>query len=186
MAANVAHAGPRRGNPWRMAVWGTAAALLLLPLVAMQFTTEVNWTLSDFLVMGALLLAACGIYEFGAWLSGNTAYRAAFGLAVVSGFLLIWVNLAVGIIGSENDEANLMFAGVLMVGAIGAAIAMFKPWGMARALVAMAVAQAVVGVIAMFLGSVEGALLSGFFTALWLTSAGLFRKAALEQSPVGQ
>ena len=44
----------------------------------------------------------------------------------------------------------------------------------------------VVGVIAMFLGSVEGALLSGFFTSLWLTSAGLFRKAALERSPMGQ
>jgi hypothetical protein len=44
----------------RIAIWGTAAFLLLLPWVAMQFTTEVNWTLFDFLVIGVMLLAACG------------------------------------------------------------------------------------------------------------------------------
>ncbi len=44
--------GNRRGNPWRAAVWCAAAFLLLLPLVAMQFTREVNWTLSDFVVIG--------------------------------------------------------------------------------------------------------------------------------------
>lgn len=43
MANEASTAGTGRHNPWRIVGWGTAAALLLLPLVAMQFTSEVNW-----------------------------------------------------------------------------------------------------------------------------------------------
>ena len=42
----------------RLLAWGAAAALLLLPLVAMQFTEEVNWTVFDFLVFGSMLAVA--------------------------------------------------------------------------------------------------------------------------------
>ena len=185
MAGSTENGSGQRGNPWRMAVWGTAAFLLLLPLVAMQFSKQVNWTWADFVVFGAMLLVACGAYELATRLSGNTAYRAAVGVAVVGGFLLVWMNLAVGIIGSEENSANLMFAGVLAVGAIGAFIARFQPHGMARALVATALAQALVAVVALIAGSGEPPLwlLTAFYVALWLTSAGLFRKAAREQVP---
>jgi hypothetical protein len=169
-----------------MAVWGTAAFLLLLPLVAMRFTEEVNWTLLDFVVFGAMLVAACGTYELGTRMSGSTAYRAAIGIAVVAGFLLVWINLAVGIIGTEDDPANLMFGGVLLVGAVGALIARFRPRGMARALVVAAVAQALIAGIALVAGlGYEAVVLSAFFAAMWLASALLFRKAAREQTPAG-
>ncbi|KRE84760.1 hypothetical protein ASG75_12785 [Rhodanobacter sp. Soil772] len=188
MAANTGNSGGRRGNRWRPAVWGAAAGLLLLPLVAMQFTGDVVWTPFDFMVFGAMLLAACGTYELGARVSSNTAYRAAFGVAVAAGFILVWVNLAVGIIGTENNPANLMFGGVLVVGIIGALIARFRPHGMARALIATAVAQALVVVIAVaavieFDFALVG--LTVFFVAMWLISAGLFRKAARERTPAG-
>lgn len=179
MAANMKNGSGRRGNPWRIAVWSTAAFLLLLPLVAMQFTQEVDWTLRDFITFGTMLFVACGTYELATRMSRNTTYRAAVGVAVVAAFLLVWTNLAVGIIGSENNPANLIFAGVLVVGVIGAFIARFRPQGMAIALVVTAIAQASIAVIALVggLGN-EAVLLSGFFAALWLTSAGLFRKAA--------
>ena len=187
MAGSTEIGAGRRGNPWRIAVWSTAAFLLLLPLVAMQLTKEVNWTPADFVVFGAMLLAACGTYELATRRSGNTAYRAAVGLAMVGGFLLVWMNLAVGIIGSEENSANLMFAGVLAVGAIGAFIARFQPHGMAQALVATALAQSLVAVIALIAGLGEPPLwfLTAFYIALWLTSAALFRKAAREQTPAG-
>ena len=178
MAEMAVEGGGPRGNRWRLAVWGTAAFVLLLPLVAMQFTKEVNWDLADFVVFGAMLIGACGTYELAARMTINTAYRAAVGVAVAAAFILVWINLAVGIIGTEDNPANLMFGGVLAVGIIGAVIARFQPHGMARAAVAMALAQAVVGVIALIVGSVEGVILTGFFVALWLTSARLFRKAA--------
>ena len=181
--------GGRRGRRWRMAPWAIAAFLLLLPLVAMQFTDEVDWDETDFIAMGALLFGACGTYELAARMTGNNAYRAAVGVAVVAAFLLIWINLAVGIIGSEDNPANLMYFGVLAVGIIGAFMARFQPHGMARALVATALAQASVGVIALIAGLGSAGenwpqvilVLNGFFAALWLLSAWLFRKAARDR-----
>ena len=55
--------------------------------------------------------------------------------------MLVWINLAVGIIGSEDNPANLMYGGVLAVGVAGAVAARFRPGGMARALAATALAQ---------------------------------------------
>lgn len=188
MAADAKHGSGWRGSRWRLALWGMAAGLLLLPLAAMQFTGEVAWTPSDFIVMGTLLLAAGGTCELGARLSGNIAYRAGFGVAAVAGFFLVWMNLAVGIIGTENDPANLMFGGVLAVGVVGALVARFRPRGMAHALIATAVAQALVVVVAVAAAidfGVALVALTGIFVAMWLISAGLFRKAAREQvSPV--
>ena len=129
-----------------------AALILLLPLVAMQFTDEVIWDETDFAVIGVMLFGACGAYELAARMTGNIAYRAAVGVAVVAAFILIWINLAVGIIGSEDNPANLMYGGVLAVGILGALIVRFQPHGMARALAATALVQALVGVIAMIAG----------------------------------
>ena len=104
---------------WRIAAWAAAALILLLPLVAMQFTDEVVWDVADFAVFGALLVGVGVTYELAARKTGNTAYRAAFGVALAAVFLLVWVNLAVGIIGSEDNDANLMYYGVLAVGSLG-------------------------------------------------------------------
>lgn len=189
MAGLVASKNARRGNPLRMAAWSAAALLLLLPLVAMQFTPEVDWDLTDFTVFGTMLLIACGTYELAAWMSDNTMYRAAFGMAIATGFFLTWVTLAVGIIGSEHGPANLMYGGVLAVAIIGAIVARLRPEGMARALLATAIAQALVLVIARIAGSgytLESTLATGFFGALWLASAWLFRQAAQQDDrPAG-
>ena len=52
-----------RRRRWRLAAWSVAALLLLLPLVAMQFTDEVNWSLADFVVFGALWLASVWLFR---------------------------------------------------------------------------------------------------------------------------
>jgi hypothetical protein len=182
MAEMAAEGDGRRGNRWRMAIWGTAAFLLLLPLLAMQFSTEANWGPADFVIFGAMLVGACSTYELAARVTGSTAYRAAVGVAVGAAFFLVWVNLAVGILGDEGNPANLMFGGVLAVGIISAVISRFHPQAMERALVATALAQGLAGVIALAYGWVEAAVLTVFFVALWLTSAWLFRKAAREQT----
>ena len=185
--------GGRRGSSWRTATWATAAFLLLLPLVAMQFTDEVNWDETDFAAFGAMLAVACGAYELATRKTGKAAYRAAVGVALAAAFILIWANGAVGVIGTERDAANLMYGGVLAVGIVGAIVARFRPEGMVRAMFATALAQAVVAAIALIagLGSTgptwprDILMLTGFFAALWLISAWLFRKAAREQVPSG-
>jgi hypothetical protein len=178
-------AGPP-GNRWRLAVWGTAMGLFLIPTVAKLVTSEMAWTGSDFLTMAAMLATACGLYELATRMIASIAYRAGFGFAVVAAFLLVWINLAVGMIGSEQDRANLVFAGVLAVGVIGAGFARLQPAGMARTLLAMAIAQALAGAFALVLGSMEGTLLSFFFAAMWILSAELFRRAAQDQGLFGQ
>ena len=178
MSRWIDNANPRPANRWRTIVWGGAAALLLLPAVAMQFTSEVTWEGFDFAVFGTMLLLACGTYELGTRMSRNRHYRAAIAIAVVSGFLLVWINLAVGILGNESNPANLMYAGVLAVGVLGALIARFRAPGMSRAMQATAVAQIAVAVIALVAGYGATVLLTAVFVGLWLLSAALFNKAA--------
>ena len=125
--------------------------------------------------------------------TGNTAYKSAVGLALATPFLLVWMIGAVGVLGRDGDRADLMYIGVFAVGIIGAIIARFQPHGMARALFATALAQALVAVIALIAGmhqapySSVGEILSfnGFFVALFLGSAWLFRNAARERTPAG-
>ena len=172
-----------------------AAFILLLPLVAMQFTDEVNWDLADFVVMGALLFGVGLAYELVGRRSDKTVYRVALSVGLVTAFLLFWVNAAVGIIGNEGQPANLLYGAVFAVGFIGSLMARFKPRGMARTLFAAALAQMSVPVIALIIWpppatswapSVFGVyVLSAFFAMLFVVSALLFQNAAREQTPAG-
>lgn len=177
-----------RGFPWRPVVWGGAGLLLLLPWVAMRFTGEVAWSAGDFILFGAMLLAACIAFELIARVARSGVHLIAAAIAVGTAFLLVWANLAVGIIGSEGHPANLMYLGVLATGVIGAAVARLRPAGMARALIAVAVGQALVAAIAPVVlraGWEKTLVANGVFIALWLVSALLFRKAAHDRSSPG-
>ncbi|HET7322286.1 MAG TPA: hypothetical protein VFI96_07325 [Longimicrobiaceae bacterium] len=121
-----------------------------------------------------------------------TAYRWAVGVAIVAALLLAWLSLGVGIIGADGDPANVMYFGVIAVGIVGAVAARLRPNGMARALFATALAQAVVAAIALVLGlgmpwspPLELIGLNGFFIALFVGSGLLFQRAAREQTTAG-
>lgn len=184
--------GPRRGGAawWRIAPWIGAGLLLLTPLVAMQFTEEVDWTASDFVIMGILMAVPLAAFELAVRASSSIAFRAAVAVAMATAFLLVWINLAVGVIGSENNPANLMFFGVLAIGVVGAFVADFRAEGLSRTLLAMAAAQGLAGTVAVAArwGS-EGAnwpqaivVLTIGFALLWLGAAWLFHKAARSQT----
>jgi hypothetical protein len=178
MAGNPENGGGQRGSRWRIAAWTAAALVLLLPLIAMQFTDEVVWDVADFVIFGALIVGAGVAFELAAKKTGNAAYKTGVGLALAAAFLLIWVNGAVGIIGNEDNDANLMYFGVLAVGLIGALIARFEPQGMARAMIATAGAQVLVFVIALVAGWGFTGPITFFFLAFWAGSARLFQTAA--------
>ena len=190
MTGTMAIGNGGRGNGLRPWIWGAAACLLLLPALAMRFFPDsgVNWTAADFIVMGLLLALACGLYELGAWISGNVAYRMGFGLAALTAFLTLWVNLAVGMLGSGNDIVNLMFAGVLCIAAVGALAAALKPAGMARATAAAAIAQLLAVGVGLAMREFEPLelTLTAMFALPWLASAALFRKAARDRSHAGK
>ncbi len=180
MAKDAEVAGGRRGIPWRKVGWSIPALLLLLPLVAMQFTVEVNWTASDF-IFAAVIFGSVGLaFEFIVRKSGSLAYRCGAAIALFAAFLNVWVNAAVGMIGSEDNPYNFVFGGVLLVAFTGVIIARFEPGGMARAMLVTAIAQAVAGAFGLATDMFGGVLSMGF-AGLWLLAAALFRFAAREQ-----
>ena len=152
-----------------------------------------DWDVIDFIVFGAMLLGVGIIYTLAKRKTENLAYRLAVGVALAAAFVLLWVNGAVGVIGDESNDANMMYFGVLAIGFIGAIIGRFRPLGMARALYAMAFAQVLVAAIALIAGLGTAGpiwprdilILTGFFAALWLLSAWLFRNAARAQLAEG-
>jgi hypothetical protein len=77
-----------------------AALILLVPLVVMQFTDDVVWDFVDFAVAGALLIGTGLLYVIAVRKISSTKYRIVAGIALAVAFLLVWVELAVGIIGS--------------------------------------------------------------------------------------
>ncbi len=152
-----------------------------------------DWDTLDYAVFIALLAGVAIIGTLAVRKTDNTACRFAVGVALVAAFFLVWINGAVGIIGDENNDANMMYFGVLAIPIFGVIITRFQPRGMARALFLTALAQVTVAVIALLVGLGSTApiwprdilMLSGFFATLWLISAWLFHKAATQQVPTG-
>src|SRR3989344_4748078 len=137
--------------------------ILLIPLVLTYLNPNAHinggegggwdWSPFDFVFMGILLCGAALTYELVARKMQSGAYRAAVGLAVLTGVLLVWVNAAVGIIGDGDlDSPNALYFGVLAIGLVGALIARFQPRGMSYTLFAMALAQMLVPIVALIIG----------------------------------
>ena len=177
--------------------WGrwvlVTAAILAIPALAMAFdigvpdpgsgTDGVNWSPMDFAIMGVLILGSGLLFEYASSRGGSLAHKAAVGLAVLAGFGLIWVNLAVGMMDVENG--NLMYVLVLFVALVGAAIGRFEPREASIAMFVAAGAQAVVAVIALVAGLGPTLVADGFFVAAWVASGLLFRQASTESVPAG-
>lgn len=120
-------------------------------------------------------------------MSGRTYYRLGVAVALAAGFIQVWMNLAVGIVGSEDNPQNQGFFGVVVAAAACAFVARLQADGMARAMLATAGVQAVLAAAVATapltarvepMGAVGVLVLSGFFTALWLVSAALFHRSA--------
>jgi len=118
-------------------------------------------------------------------LSPTRAFRLGMALAIISAFLLFWLSVGVGIIGADGDPANLMYALVLSIGVAGTYIARLQADGMKRVLIAMAVSQTLITVIAVsaglgqpWSGPLELIALNGFFIGVFLAAAWLFYRAS--------
>ena len=161
----------------RAVVWGAAAIAWLVPLAARLLVAGMMWTTTDFVVWGVMLLVAAGIAELGLRLNGQLAYRAGVIVAVGTSFLITWSNLAVGIIGDEDNPLNQIFFGVIAIALVGAFVARFRAKGMALAMLVTAAAQFATAFIALAHEQIVFAIV-GVFSLGWLLAAWLFREAA--------
>jgi len=168
----------------RLIFWIGACLLWLTPLVGMQFDAGVDWSIADFVLFAVMLIGVGGLLELAVRLSDNLAYQAAAAMAVGTGFLLVWANLAVGLIGNEDNPLNLLYVGVLAIGFLGAIFARFRTRGLMWTLFAMTAAVFLITGVALFVewgrpGSepMEIVAVNAVLATLFAGSGGLFRLA---------
>jgi hypothetical protein len=181
----TALAQPRRlDNALRLLMWGGLLALWLLPLIAKQFTDEVQWTTFDHIAWAVMLGVPGLIVDLVSRLTTNWFYRGGVIITLATAFLITWANLAVGIVGNEDNPINLVFFGVVGIAVLGAPLVAFKAARLRWVLHLTAAAQALSALIAL---QAEPFVLvfCGVTTALWLTAAVLFGKAARDQGMAG-
>lgn len=87
-------------NKRLVTILAIAIAILLIPLIAMNFTNDVNWKIFDFVVAGILLVGTGLTLEFILRKIKTLRYRILFGIALFVVLFLIWAELAVGIFGT--------------------------------------------------------------------------------------
>ncbi len=71
--------------------------LLLLPLIGMFFSNEINWSFFDFIIMGILILSLSFSIKQVLKTTKNINYRILIITVILILFLLIWAELAVGV-----------------------------------------------------------------------------------------
>lgn len=168
-------------------VAGVTAAILMIPFIAMRFTAEVNWTFSDFLIMGILMFGTGMAYILISRMSEGVSYRLAVATGIGTAFFMIWSNMAVGLIGSEDNLINLSYFGLIVLGFAGALVARFQPKGMTWVMGFIAAGQLAIAGYALATGAQQlphssvGEILgvTAFFTVFWVASAMLFAQSRI-------
>lgn len=174
-----------RMNGWRVARWSAGAGLLLVPLAMMQFVDDWDWGPGAFLFLGIMIGGVLLAYELAVRAGVSSAYRGGVAAALAPAFLIIWMNLAVGIVGEDNPM-NFNFFMLVFAAAVGACTARGDPAAMARAMLGVVVVQALLAIAIVTAPSIASepasvhrvSLLCSIFGGLWLLSAALFRRAS--------
>lgn len=192
----IKHKTMKAQNRFYRAIFAVAiatVAVLMIPLVAMQFTSEVDWNPADFIIMGSLFFSIGFSYVLLTRRTANAIYRIAAALGLGTTFLMIWANLAVGLIGSGPNAGNLMYLWVVAVVVIGTISSRFSARGMERTMFASAgalglhVAVALLAGMHQYPGSSVAEIIgvNGFFAVLFILSGAMFRYVALNQAQAG-
>ncbi len=175
MTKNINLQPKARHNIWRIIGWGGAVALILTPLIAMQFTNEVNWDETDFLFAAIIFGIVGGLIELAVRTSSNWYFRFGAMFAVLAGFMVVWANAAVGMIGNEDNPVNLWFGAVLFIAIAGAILSRFHKPAMAIAMLAAGGMQSAIGLFAGIFGAdMRGGIFTIILASAWIISSGLF------------
>jgi hypothetical protein len=165
--------------------------LLSIPAIGMQVSRDWNWGPGDFLFFGALIFGTGFTFELFVRRHRDRAYRVGLALSLLTSLVLVYVNLAVGMLGDgDHDPVNAVYFGLVALGATGAFVARFEPGGMFRAALVVVAAQALVTITALALG-LHGAPTGPAKTtaanlvvlALYASAAACFRLSARRSLP---
>jgi len=168
----------------RIEPWVAGFALLMFPVILMQVGRE--WSAGVALIAAGVIGAVLLLIELATRKLGDPAYRAGVTTAFAAALLLTWVNVVGGLTGNQQNPQQVAFLVLFLTAGVGAFAAQARPDGMARAMLGVAVVQAILTGLTVTDPSTASdprgvagfVLLSGYFTALWLVSAALFWRSA--------
>jgi len=129
-----------------------ASAIILITLTACFVSTEMDWSLFDFVLIWSLLFCAGALYKWITLFAVDSGYRAAVGLAILTGVFMIWSNLGVGIVGSEDEPFNLVYVALLALGLIAAFWVRFEARSLFYVMLSMAMGLGFITLLAFGLG----------------------------------
>jgi hypothetical protein len=175
-----------KGQPriplWRILGWGGAVALVLAPLVARQFTAEVQWDETDFIIATVIFGIIGALVELTVRLTANPFARAGSFLAILAGLMVLWANLSVGMIGEAGNPVNLLFGVVLLIAVAGAWLSMLHWLILPSFMLAAGVTQFAIGLFAGILASdFRGGLFTILLSTLWWLASVFFAIAGRSQ-----
>lgn len=184
-ATMTADQSRRLDNALRLLMWTGLLGLWLLPIIAKQFTDEVQWSTFDHVFAFVALGVPGLIVEIVSRMTTNWFYRGGVVVALATAFVITWANLAVGIVGNEENPVNLIFFVVVAIAMLGSALAGFKAARLRWVFYFTAAAQALTALVAL---QAEPFVLvfCGVTTALWLTAATLFGQAAKDEAATAE
>lgn len=143
------------------------------------------WSLFDFVIVGIALAFLVLVSTLAFKRTPSRGYRIGIILSALTVTALFWVNGAVGIIGAETNDINLLYLGIIVGYFLGGLVSRFKAFGMALTCFFAAIAQCVIGLVGFSLVSdttsaeqttVVLVLTFGFF-GLWSLSGALLLKS---------
>jgi hypothetical protein len=169
----------------RIAGWSLPVLFIAFNVIASQFDTGVNWGSEDVIFAVIVFGVVGGLLELAAHATTSLSYRIAAAVGTGAALLLLWVNVAVGIVGSDDHRANGDYLVVLVAAIAGAAVAFGNPQLLFRAMLGAAGAHLLIGALHLRYGF-EAAVINVFFVGLWIVSALLFRRAAKERETAAQ
>jgi hypothetical protein len=180
MTGSSERVGTETWNVWRILRWSAVATLLLIPLVMMQIIDDWHWGPGGFVLAGIVIGGPVLLYEVAASKSTSPAYGIGAAVALATSFLTVWTTIV------RDDGTGIGYFLLIMAAAVGGFSAWFRPAGMARAMLGVAIMQGLLGVAIATApstasqpdGSFKALLFSGVFTGLWLISAAFFRVAS--------
>ncbi|MDQ5977334.1 MAG: hypothetical protein QG602_306 [Verrucomicrobiota bacterium] len=159
--------------------------LLLGPLTGQLTVEGWNWTWHDFVMAWVVFAITTAFLRFLVTRPvANLAYKAGAGLAVITGFLITWITMAVQIIGEDNP-GNGLYLLTILGGFIGVGVSRFQAAALARVAFTMAGALLLIPVVAVLAwpadfnpGYPKVQMLSSGFAAMFIAAGLIFRHAA--------
>lgn len=164
--------------------------VMMMALGGLNLTGQLNWGAGDFIFVAVIFFGGLSAYRFVAGQGHGRVFHLAVALSLITALSMIWITLAVGIIGSEDNQANIMYVVVLGIGLLGSIIARFRAPGMKWTMVWVTIAQFAVTILAYTIWKPETeehvfstAILNLFYVMLFLSSAVLFHRARRQLMP---